>query len=316
LAAAASSHAAVSSRLELYPRNMQPARVLKLCHGALLGTRELTVEDIHKRVMSRYPEAESLPVRPDLDVLLAGLDLELEWSPSAARGKGAYVFRAQETQSASSSTSLPGRMPTLLPHTPPSGELPPEIADARLFESKLQRAAADGTFLALTAPPKGLAPAEQELTRRFRVAVRNVDEILIRLMRQQAEAVKADWNVVLRADAAPRDSQDWRNLMILVSRVIPLLEQELLAAEGTALLVFPGLLARYGHLDVLERLRDRITSPAGTGTHLRGLWVLVPGDEQNALPTLDRKPVPVISTNQWARIPEAWLANAHRGGKG
>jgi len=316
LAAAASSHAAVSSRLELYPRNMQPARVLKLCHGALLGTRELTVEEIHKRVMSRYPEAESLPVRPELDVLLAGLDLELEWSPSAARGNGAYVFRAQETQSASSSTSLPGRMPTLLPHSPPSGELPPEIADARLFESKLQRAAADGTFLALTAPPKGLTPAEQELTRRFRVAVRNVDEILIRLMRQQAEAVKADWNVVLRADAAPRDSQDWRNLMILVSRVIPLLEQELLATEGTTLLVFPGLLARYGHLDVLERLRDRITSPAGTGTHLRGLWVLVPSDEQNALPTLDRKPVPVISSNQWARIPEAWLANAHRAGAG
>jgi hypothetical protein len=205
-------------------------------------------------------------------------------------------------------------MPTLLPQTPPSGELPPEIVDARLFENKLRRAAADGTFLALTVVPKGLEPAERELTRRFQVTVRNVDEIFIRLIRRQAEAVTANWNVVLRADSAPRESQDWRNLMILVSRVIPSLEQELLATEGTALLVFPGLLARYGQLDVLERLRDRVTSPSGSGTPLRGLWVLVPSDEQNALPTLDRKPVPVISSNQWAWIPEAWLANAHRAG--
>lgn len=314
LAAAASTHAAVSSRLELYPRKMHPARVLKLCHGALIGTHELTVEEIQKRVISRYPDAESLPGRPGLDGLLAGLDLELEWSDSAAGGKGAYLFRAQETQPVSSSTSLPGRMPTLQHQGPPSGELPPDIVDAHLFENKLQRAATDGTFLALTVAPKGLEPAERELTRRFHVTVRNVDKILIRLMRRQSETVKADWNVVLRADASPRDSQDWRNLMILVSRVIPSLEHELLATEGTALLVFPGLLARYGHLNMLELLRDRITSPAGTGTPLRGLWVLVPSDEQNALPLLDRKPVPVISSNQWARIPEAWLANAHRAG--
>lgn len=316
LAAAVSTHAAVSSRLELYPQKMPPARALKLCHGALLGTRELTVEEIHKRVMSRYPEAEGLPGRPELDGLLAGLDLDLEWSSSAAGGKGAYVFHSREAQPVSSSTGLPSRMPTLLHQPPPAGELPPEIVDARLFENKVQRAATDGAFLVLTVAPKGLERAERELTCRFQVVVRNVDEILIRLMRRQAEAVKADWNVVLRADAAPRDSQDWRNLNILVSRVIPQLEQELLATEGTALVVFPGLLARYGHLDVLERLRDRITSPSGTGTPLRGLWVLVPADEQNALPTLDRQPVPVISSNQWARIPEAWMANAHRGRKG
>lgn len=314
LAAAASSNAAVSSRLELYPRKMAAARVLRLCHGALLGTRELTVDDIRKRVAARYPEAEALPGRPELDGLLAGLDLALDWSPSAAGGKGAYVFRSQEGMSASSSTSLPDRMPTLFTQTPFSGEVPPEVVDARLFESKLRRAAADGTFLALTVAPKGLEAVEQELTRRFGVAPRNVDEILIRLMRRQAEAMRADWQVVLKADAAARDSQDWRNLMILVSRVVPALEEELLATEGTALLIYSGLLARYDRLEVLERLRDRVTSPAGTGAALRGLWVLVPADEQNALPTLDRKPVPVISSNQWARVPEAWLANAHRAG--
>jgi len=314
LAAAAATTAAVSSRLELYPRNMAASRVVKLCHGALLGTRELTLDDIRKRVSARYSEAQPLPERPELDGLLAGLDLALEWSPSAAGGRGAYVFRSPETASASSSTSLSGRMPTLFTPPAPTGEMPPEVVDARLFESKLHRAVKDGTYLALSVAPKGLDAVELELTRRFGVTSRNIDEILIRLMRRQAEAVKADWNVVLKADAAPRDSQDWRNLMILVSRVMPSLEQELLTTEGTALLVFSGLLARYDRLDILERLRDRITIPSGTGTPLRGIWVLVPADEQNALPTLDRKPVPVISSNQWARVPEAWLLNAHRGG--
>jgi hypothetical protein len=289
---------------------------LRLCHGALLGTRELTVDDIRKRVIARYPEAEALPGKPDLDGLLARLDLALEWSSSAAGGKGAYVFRSQEGNSAASSTNLPERMPTLFTQTPASGDVPPEVVDARLFENKLRRAATDGTFLALTVAPKGLEAVEKELARRFGVAPRNVDEILIGLMRRQAEAMRADWQVVLKADAAARDSQDWRNLMILVSRVMPALEQELLSTDGTALLVYSGLLARYDKLEILERLRDRVTSPTGTGAALRGLWVLVPADEQNALPTLDRKPVPVISSNQWSRVPEAWLANVHRAGTG
>jgi hypothetical protein len=312
LASAASSRAAVSSRLELYPRSMPASRALKLCHGALLGARELTVEEIRKRVSARYPEAESLPERPQLDGLLQGLDLDLEWNAAAAGGKGAYVIRKEESKA--SSASLPSRMPTLVPHAPSSKELSPEILDAKLLESKLQRATVDGTFLALTVVPKGLEAAEGELTRRFGVKTRNLDEILIRLMRRQAQTAKADWNIVLRADAAARDSQDWRNLMILVSRVIPSLEEELFSTQGTVLLVYPGLLARYDRLDVLERLRDRVTSPAGTGAPLRGLWLLIPSDEQNALPTLDFKPVPVISSNQWARIPETWLTNAHRGG--
>jgi serine/threonine protein kinase len=316
LASATSSRAAVSSRMELYPRGMAAARVLKLAHGALLGARQLTTDEIQKRVAARYPDSEALPDRPRLDELLTALGLELQWDKNAADGKGAFVYKSNESAGVSSTTPLASRMPTFLPQAPSLGEVAPEIADARLFENKLQRAATDGTFLALTVAPKGLDAAEQELRRRFQVAPRNVDEILIRLMREQARAAKVDWNVVLQADAAGRESPQWRNLMILVSRSIPLLEQEIVETDGTALLIYPGLLGRYDRLDVLERLRDGITSPGGSGGNLRGLWVLLPSDEQNALPTLDSRPVPVISSNQWARIPEAWLANAHRSAAG
>jgi serine/threonine protein kinase len=312
LAAAASSRAAVSSRLELYPRGMSGGRVLKLAHGALLGVREVTVEEIRKRVTARYPEAELLPDRPGLDQLIIDTGLELDWNPEAASGAGAFAYRTNGGLGESSSTSVATRMPTIVPRLPSPGEVPEEIVDARLFENKVQRAAADGTFLALTVVPKGVEAAEKELVRRFSVHRLNVDEIFIRLMRDQARAAKVEWSVALEADATGRESPGWRNLMILVRRCIPHLEQELLRIDGTALLVYPGLLGRYDCLDVLERLRDRITSPGGSGAPLRGIWVLLASDEQNALPTLDRKPVPVISSNQWARIPEAWLANAHR----
>ena len=71
-----------------------------------------------------------------------------------------------------------------------------------------------------------------------------------------------------------------------------------------------GLLKRYDQLDLLERLRDQ----AGTREGLPGLWVLIPSDDQEELPVLDGKPVPVITPGQWARIPDGWLKNLHRTG--
>ena len=89
LAAAASTRAAVSSRLEIYPRGMPAERALKLAHGALLGAPELTVEQIRERVLARYPEAEPLPGRPALDGLLSASGLAPHWVAEAgARARG------------------------------------------------------------------------------------------------------------------------------------------------------------------------------------------------------------------------------------
>ena len=94
-------------------------------------------------------------------------------------------------------------------------------------------------------------------------------------MREQAADFKVDWQVALQADASPRNSQDWRNLMIFVSRCVPLIEEELSQSDKTLLLVYPGLLSRYGRLDVIERLRERVTTPGG---RLHGVWVLMASD--------------------------------------
>ena len=88
LAAAASDRAAVSSRQELYPRNMDARRALHLGLGALTG---LEVSDLDRkgerfdppgiraRIAARYPEAEPLPDRPELDELLREAGLDVTW---------------------------------------------------------------------------------------------------------------------------------------------------------------------------------------------------------------------------------------------
>ncbi|MHC4176995.1 MAG: BREX system serine/threonine kinase PglW, partial [Planctomycetota bacterium] len=165
LAAAASRHAAVSSRQELYPRGMDAARALKLSQGALYGVPFLTVRQIHERVSSRYPEAAELPGRPALDDLLQAAGFDFQWDP-AAKGTGCYVSRLRETVSiASGSESLP-RVPTA-PGAVEAGEITPEEADARQFEERLQRGIKDGSFLALLVHPKYYERAARELCRRF-----------------------------------------------------------------------------------------------------------------------------------------------------
>lgn len=315
LGSAASTHAAVSSRMELYPKGMEAVRALKLAHGALFGADELTVDEIRRRVEGRYPEAGKLPGRPALDQLLTDVGVELNWDPAAGDGIGAYRSPQMEGVSGLSSSTSHFRYPTVI--TPAGSaavaEVSADIADARVFENKLRRANTEGAFLALMTPPLDLLRAEKELTRRFDLSYNNFDQVLISVMREQALGAGADWDKVLKADAAPHDGQEWRNLQILVSRCMPLVEQQLSDSAKTVLLTYPGLLARYGRLDFLEKLRDRVGTPH---SKLHGLWLLLPSDDQSALPMLNGKPVPIISSGQWAHIPEAWISNVHRSDNG
>jgi hypothetical protein len=311
LAAEASEGAAVSSRLEIYPRGMAAARAVKLAVGALLGTNELTAEQMRERIGARYPAAEPLPDHPALDGLLSAAGADLGWVAEAGQGWGAY---RREPRSgivlSSGSTGLP-RYPT--GDTVPGAELAPEVAAARQLEDRLQRAAAAGAFLVLTVESRHLEWAERELVARFPLEARSLEETLIRHMKEETARLGADWDVVLLADAAPPESADWQRLLALVRRTLPIVERELFGAERTLLLTRPGLLARYGQVALLESLCDRVgRRPAPGELALHGVWVLIPSDDPHALPLLERKAVPVIGPGQWARIPSAWLTNAHR----
>lgn len=310
LAAAASRRAAVSSRLELYPRGMAAERALRLAHGALLGARELTVEHVRERVRARYPDAEDLPGHPALDGLLTATGSHLVWVSEASQGRGAYRARRVDVLTISS-----GSDPLLRAGTTDTlpVETTPEVAAARQLEERLQRAAREGAFLALMVDPRHLDRAVAELAGRFDVEVRSLDDALVRHMRAEAARAGADWDVVLRADAAPHESRDWQHLLMLVQRALPGLEAELASGDRTLLLTHAGLLARYGQMDTLQRLRDRVgRRPEPGAAALHGLWLLVVADDASPLPVLDGQAVPMIGPSQWARLTSTWLSNAHR----
>jgi hypothetical protein len=287
---------------------MAAARAIKLAQGALVGAQELTVDDIRERVRSRYPEAEEPPGRPQLDELLKDAGWDFIWAADAARGKGAYRPRLSVVVTPTSGSATLNRYQT----EGAPAEITPDVATARGFEERLQHALSNGAFLALTVRPKELRLADRVLSEHFPVERHSVEDLLLREMRAAAATAGVDWNLVLSADAAPPESKDWTNLCRLVGRALPKVEEQLCATKRTLLLTYPGLLARYDRLDLLEHLRDVVGQRDG----LPGVWVLIPSDDQQAMPVIDGKPVPVITPGQWARIPDPWLRNVHRHQKG
>jgi len=306
LAAAASTNAVLSSRLELYPRGMAVERVLALAQNALFGAT-LTVEELRNRVQSRYPEATPLPDRPELDRLIEKLGLELRWNPEAAGGKGAYEPTYRETLSISTSQPAAQRFSTRVTPTPPVS-IEPAVAEARALEDKLQYSVREGAFLVLSVDAQFISAAQGELQRRFPVEVCNLDEVFLRSLRQRAEQRGARWEVILRADAAEPQSPDWRKLQRVVDECLPEVEQSLRSRDTTRLVVNPGLLARYDRMDLLARVADEVGRTGG----IHGLCVLVPANDQTPLPTLNQKAIPITNAAQHARLTETWITNRHR----
>lgn len=301
LAAAASSRAALSSRLELYPRGMAPERALKLALGALAGARLLTPDAVRDRVAGRYPAAAPLPDRPALDGLLEKAGSGLRWNPDAPGGQGAYgsPLRDFVTVTPGTSYSRGSRGASRV------AERASPWTEADGFDQRLRIALDNQMFLALVCHPRRVLEVENALAAAFPVDVQSLDEALIGHMRDAAREAGADWQVVLRADRQPRDSADWTHLMRLVEhRALPRVLEALAEAPRPVLLTNAGLLARYGRMSFIDALRDA----AGTKAGPPGVWLLVPDDAQESRPMIDGQPVPVYTSAQWARVPSEWLA--------
>ena len=308
LAAAMSRTAAVSPRQELYPRGMAAERALRLGLGALsglgLGDGEegFTIDQIRDRLRSRYPEAEPLPGRPDLDALLHRVGLEVRWDDEKK------VYRRREGRIvATSGSSIPSRRTTAT--STRKVEVTPDLAEARQFEERLRHAHGDGGFLVLTVRPSRMRRCEDELLRRFPIERVSFDDLLFEALRREAEELEIDWAIIEQADGADRSGQDWNNLLHLVARAAPKVVAELCNRRDHLLLVNPGLIARYDQMAVLETLRDKV----GHDVPCPGLWVLVATDGQHDLPMLDNAEIPLITPGQRARVSEAWVDNVHRG---
>lgn len=300
LAAAASKKASVSSRLELYPRGMDPLRALKLSLGAVSGVDQLTEADVHARVMSRYPDASPLPPRPALDSLLQSAGLDLRYDAGCYRQP--QVAQASNSRNVTSGSSLPQRFPTAGSSQLPLVPSTPSQAAARQFEGRLQNALTHGSFLQLVVTPRDYDRTAEEFCSRFPVTRVDVEEVVVSCLEQTARDLGVDWNLVLATDAAPGGS-DWPRLLQLVGRARGAILDRLSLADQTPLLVYPDILVRYQLKPVLLELQQRIGLTGGP----KGIWLLVPGRDA---PLIAGQPIGV--PGQQAAVPPSWVRNEHR----
>jgi len=294
-AASLSKQAAVSiGRLEIYPRGLDPIRALRQIQNALFGPKALTVASIRDHLRARYPEAGALPDRPELDRFLREVRPDLYWSDEA------QAYLSSQSGTVTFNTSARSQTIELGNHRPPVFALDeqPRIA----LDRRLKHAAERGGFLAITALRKHYQTAERLLVQRFGVERCDLDTVFLEAMAAEAAKANVNWQKVLEADAAPRESADWRRLMILLDRCMPAVEAALAAPGEKRLFVNPGLLARYQRMPILTRLSEKSGRPGGP----HALWLLVP-DEGQAMPMVDGEEVPVISTNEYLTLLSEWV---------
>lgn len=316
LAASASRKAALSSRQEIYPRGMPALQALKQSINALVGAT-LSPSALQTRVRGRYPEAGSVPGRPELDRLLDEAGAPLQWDPMAADGAGAYRSATLGSTATAGTTTQFSRATT---HMTSNAALDGAFVDAAAAEERLQRSLRQGGLLVITVDPRIARRTETGLLKRFQLrqgsepALQrlNFDALLLSALRDQANAARVDWNVILRADAAEASSRDRANLLRLVQRTLPTLRDALLQSTAPLLLVNAGLLARYD----LMALVSEIEAAAGRPGKTPSVWLLLPTNQQG-LPVIDGTAVPLVNNINKAQalsLPQAWVENQHRAG--
>lgn len=305
LAAATSQGAALSSRAEFYPVGMKAEQAIELAQGALLGSNALSVKDVQDRVRGRYPAAEPLPGRPQLDDLIQQLDMGFVWDPLYSfRGghQGGYCLpKAGLTSFGSRSvTHL-----TELSHE--SADETVTAQDVKALERSIQSSVSAARFLALTVRPQRMHSAKEKLIEKYQLHPVSFDELLLRHLKQHCSTMKKppDWQVVLKADAMEQTARGWQNLQRLVQRVLPDMAAEIRGINKPILLTEPGLIARYGLINTwLNDLRQELES----GSFGHSLILLVVSDAQQTGAHIDGNMVPHgAGSSQFARIPSVWL---------
>lgn len=291
LAAAMSRRAAASPRLELYPRDLDLAKALRISQAAA-GVRPesgFTVDDLVARIRARFPElAVPGPVSyVAMEEALAGAGFRLLYDPVSGR----FQQPARDaTRSASSSASM-------LSVYPAGRTLAPDAAATT--SAKLAAAVERGGFLALTLRGLQLAGVAGAIADRYPVRPVDLDSELLAVLHGLAAEHGQDWAKLLSVDARlGAAGHASPGLASYLAAAWPLLRDRLLAATaGDRAVLFvhgAGLLARYfadGGRELLVGLQQAARRPDETP---HGLWLLCPGDSARDTPRLDGHIVEVI----------------------
>ena len=312
LAAAAAQNASLSSRAEFYPRNMKAALALELAQGALLGSKTLNVSDVQSRVAGRYPAAELLPGRPELDVLVQNLDLGFQWDGSYQFPMGSNKPNGAYCLPIAGLTGLASKTKTQYHYTRQGDLDGTSLKVIRTVNQEIATTVTSARFLALTVKPRQLEGVREKLCKDYPLKTISFDELLLRHLHQICESMpnSPDWSVVLKADAAEQNSKSWQNLQRLVQRALPAMADEIKSAGQPVLLTEPGLIARYDLVATwLSDLRQHLmNADEVSGYERKGLILLIAADAQSSAASIDGVTVPLgAGSSEFSRIPSGWL---------
>ncbi|MFI6304495.1 BREX system serine/threonine kinase PglW [Amycolatopsis thailandensis] len=329
LAAAASRNAAATPRLEIYSRNISIVRALRLTQAGLVrlvpGLAEahqpgLRVEEIHERVRARFPEildakgGHTLPSGSKLTKALheAGFDLVLNTREGTRTQR--YLPRHADIESSYLTSVARGKTRAV---RATRYDDDPDLASAVRTNERLLASCRHDGFRVLTVRTGLVRTVIRELEAQdgqFGATVVSVTELFLAALHEQVDPrPKPSWETILKADIAEpgsRAAMKFAEYAQTAWRLVePRIREQLGAGadRGPVVLVNAGVLARYGAMDVLDRLAER--SRQGD----RALWLLCPQPDPARGPRLGATTVPYQSgLGEWIELPDAWVENLLR----
>lgn len=273
LATSAATRARLSSRGELYPKDLSGNEAVLL---ALRGStaRMLTAERARDRVTGRFPAVTEVPVGPTFVELVTRAVPALRWDGE------------RFTQ-----VDLGGTLSVTSPTVTDVHTVDAPAADRVLRASLRSRSA-----LTLAVTPQRYTATAAALAGRYGVRVLDVAALVVGALRDGAAAHGADWDAVTGLDAHPEREDHMGILRTLAREMVPARWDDAVATADPLLIVNAGPLARYGLTDLLAPFFDLATPrPAAR-------WLLVARRPSEQVPTLDGHAVP-LGPDGWLDVP-------------
>ncbi|RSM79382.1 BREX system serine/threonine kinase PglW [Kibdelosporangium aridum] len=293
LAASASGTVLSNARMELYPRDLDPARALRLAQaGAGLPDEGLTATALKQRVTNRFPGLSPLPDGRALWDLCRRAGFELNWDGERFHSPSISVTGlASRLRSSSSSSGHP------VVEGSASADAPARLVDAMRH----------GGVRFVTVRPRRASKARARIEEIVGVPVLDVSAKFVRILRAQAKAAAiSNFEVVLRADAADPGSRDQLNLSRLLDRTFDALAEEL---AGQRVLVLDGL-TPLGRYPAGTAMLNRLIEHARYGGSADGpdtLILLCPAENERQHPRVGAFTLPQGTPEEWIVGTSAWL---------
>jgi hypothetical protein len=182
-----------------------------------------------------------------------------------------------------------------------------ELDEGLLFDQRLQLARRQQGSLLLVTELEQYLEVRRRLVSAFAATFVDMDAVLLEALHAECAARGGiKWNVVLATDEQGPTSPNWIKLQQLIAAALIRVQDCVMSTPGLVLLGNVGLLGRYQRLTFLSQLQEALPSRP---VRPEALWILIPSNRQNLLPTLHGEAVPVPPSGT-CRIPEAWLARA------